>query len=279
MYEPESEEQNEGADNKPVPQPRYQRVFRRSWRPSMDKGMAQSQIYALGHKFSKASKASANAFKEYAHLEYFSALWISVEDPPFVTGLFPLPPLFLRPWQTKKVTDHFESHIAVAYFKNNKKKNKSPRHVPFNRKLHRFVPLMRLRISLGLNADWFGHSVPLRKGSTLFSRTSLASVPSSIKSSLVMTPMVLWPETKGGDEQIEKEETKVSKSERESNLVLQDPHPVGQHLWPVWGHPSWPGPCLQAWQPGWGSFPGKCTAWSCLWSGIRCLEVDPLLEP
>ena len=39
-----------------------------------------------------------------------------------------------------------------------------------------------------------GHStLPLRSGSSLFSRTSRASVPSSIRSSLVMTPMVLRP--------------------------------------------------------------------------------------
>lgn len=39
-----------------------------------------------------------------------------------------------------------------------------------------------------------GHStLPLRSGSSLFSRTSLASVPSSMRSSLVMTPMVLRP--------------------------------------------------------------------------------------
>lgn len=48
---------------------------------------------------------------------------------------------------------------------------------------------------LAYSRDCSEHSIPLRKGSTLFSRTSLASVPSSIKSSLVMTPMVLWPET------------------------------------------------------------------------------------
>lgn len=34
---------------------------------------------------------------------------------------------------------------------------------------------------------------PLRSGSSLFSRTSRASVPSSIRSSLVITPMVLRP--------------------------------------------------------------------------------------
>lgn len=37
------------------------------------------------------------------------------------------------------------------------------------------------------------NTLPLRRGSSLFSRTSLASVPSSIRSSLVMTPMVLRP--------------------------------------------------------------------------------------
>uniref|UniRef100_A0A915KTI6 Uncharacterized protein n=1 Tax=Romanomermis culicivorax TaxID=13658 RepID=A0A915KTI6_ROMCU len=36
-------------------------------------------------------------------------------------------------------------------------------------------------------------SSPLLKGSSLFSSTSLASVPSSIKSSLVNTPIVLNP--------------------------------------------------------------------------------------
>lgn len=39
---------------------------------------------------------------------------------------------------------------------------------------------------------WF--VIPLRKGSSLFSSTSLASVPSSIRSSLVMTPIVRKPE-------------------------------------------------------------------------------------
>ena len=39
-----------------------------------------------------------------------------------------------------------------------------------------------------------GHgTLPLRRGSSLFSRMSLASVPSSMRSSLVMTPMVLRP--------------------------------------------------------------------------------------
>lgn len=37
-------------------------------------------------------------------------------------------------------------------------------------------------------------ATPLLKGSSLFSRMSLASVPSSIRSSLVMTPMVRRPE-------------------------------------------------------------------------------------
>lgn len=37
-------------------------------------------------------------------------------------------------------------------------------------------------------------AAPLLKGRSLFSRTSLASVPSSIRSSLVMTPMVRRPE-------------------------------------------------------------------------------------
>lgn len=37
-------------------------------------------------------------------------------------------------------------------------------------------------------------TAPLLKGSSLFSRMSLASVPSSIRSSLVMTPMVRRPE-------------------------------------------------------------------------------------
>lgn len=36
-------------------------------------------------------------------------------------------------------------------------------------------------------------NLPLRRGSNLFSNTSRASVPSSIRSSLVMTPMVRWP--------------------------------------------------------------------------------------
>lgn len=36
-------------------------------------------------------------------------------------------------------------------------------------------------------------SIPLRRGSNLFSSTSRASVPSSMRSSLVMTPMVRWP--------------------------------------------------------------------------------------
>jgi hypothetical protein len=42
-------------------------------------------------------------------------------------------------------------------------------------------------------------AVPLLKGSNLFSKTSLASVPSSIRSSLVMTPMVRRPERAQGD--------------------------------------------------------------------------------
>lgn len=41
---------------------------------------------------------------------------------------------------------------------------------------------------------WWTVSIPLRSGSSLFSRMSLASVPSSIRSSLVITPMVLRPE-------------------------------------------------------------------------------------
>ena len=41
--------------------------------------------------------------------------------------------------------------------------------------------------------SWF-IIIPLRKGSSLFSSTSLASVPSSIRSSLVMTPIVRKPE-------------------------------------------------------------------------------------
>lgn len=36
-------------------------------------------------------------------------------------------------------------------------------------------------------------NVPLRRGSNLFSNTSRASVPSSIRSSLVMTPIVRCP--------------------------------------------------------------------------------------
>lgn len=39
-------------------------------------------------------------------------------------------------------------------------------------------------------------NIPLRRGSNLFSSTSRASVPSSIRSSLVMTPMVRWPTEK-----------------------------------------------------------------------------------
>ncbi len=41
---------------------------------------------------------------------------------------------------------------------------------------------------------WCNVLLPLRSGSSLFSRMSLASVPSSIRSSLVITPMVLRPE-------------------------------------------------------------------------------------
>lgn len=40
---------------------------------------------------------------------------------------------------------------------------------------------------------WGGVRVPLRRGSSLFSSTSRASVPSSIRSSLVITPIVRKP--------------------------------------------------------------------------------------
>lgn len=49
--------------------------------------------------------------------------------------------------------------------------------------------------------------IPLRSGNNLFSRMSLASVPSSIKSSLVITPMVLRPE---GDKQLCLETTETT---------------------------------------------------------------------
>lgn len=54
-------------------------------------------------------------------------------------------------------------------------------------------------------------NAPLRSGSSLFSRTSRASVPSSIKSSLVITPIVLRPR-KG---------VKMSMSEEESHVNLE----------------------------------------------------------
>lgn len=52
--------------------------------------------------------------------------------------------------------------------------------------------VVRGRIRGDAKPSWF--VIPLRKGSSLFSSTSLASVPSSIRSSLVMTPIVRKPE-------------------------------------------------------------------------------------
>lgn len=46
---------------------------------------------------------------------------------------------------------------------------------------------------VGKRSLFIHRSSPLRRGSSLFSRMSLASVPSSIRSSLVITPMVLIP--------------------------------------------------------------------------------------
>lgn len=58
---------------------------------------------------------------------------------------------------------------------------------------------------------------PLRRGSSLFSRISLASVPSSIKSNFVITPMVLRPP---GWRQEEKD-SEESFLFRKNNYILQ----------------------------------------------------------
>lgn len=52
-------------------------------------------------------------------------------------------------------------------------------------------------------------NIPLRRGSNLFSNTSRASVPSSIRSSLVMTPMVRWPMEKKSQTYLIKQTTHV----------------------------------------------------------------------
>ena len=50
-----------------------------------------------------------------------------------------------------------------------------------------------LGLNVSMRLDCTKHNSPLLSGSSRFSRTSRASVPSSIKSSFVITPMVLAP--------------------------------------------------------------------------------------
>lgn len=75
-------------------------------------------------------------------------------------------------------------------------------------------------------------SPPLLKGSSLFSRTSLASVPSSIRSSFVMTPMVRRPERAQKSEDAEREELGLAALGRGPHFQVWD---LGQAITsPAW---------------------------------------------
>lgn len=141
---------------------------------------------------------------------------------------------------------------------------------------------------------WFNASLPLRSGSNLFSRMSLASVPSSIRSSLVITPMVLRPEhtfkmlylnpsttwkdynTMGPQCQwLQLSNVEGIGGVEDVGEGVEDSDLVGRPLWQSSARQSWPGQSWQGKQPIGGSCPWWRIAWACLWSGAQCRPAGP----
>lgn len=100
--------------------------------------------------------------------------------------------------------------------------------------------------------DLLAQLAPRRSGSSLFSKMSLASVPSSIRSSFVITPMVRKPErmmeipSPLHDSRPPWLTTKQTLAGGDLNGRFNDHYPAGRPPWRSSERPSWPGRCWRA---------------------------------
>lgn len=113
-------------------------------------------------------------------------------------------------------------------------------------------------------------TTPMRPSLTGMTRpisTSIASVPASIRSSLVTTASVLLP----GEAQSFKSAIKgIFKLEKKIWLSKCFPYHRGRPPGPPWGPPRWPCLCWPPWQPGWCSWGWRCASGLDLLSEPRC---------